>query len=92
MELHSFKNITSATLGAIGETFGKVADLYFQDDTWVIRYFVVDTGSWFQSKKVLISPAFIEPFEWNSETLPVNLKPEQIKKAPSWDTDKPISR
>jgi uncharacterized protein YrrD len=35
-----------ATDGAIG----RVRDFYFDDESWVVRYFVVDTGAWLRSR------------------------------------------
>lgn len=40
-----------ATDGAIGQ----VKDFYFDDETWVIRYLVVNTGSWLSNREVLIA-------------------------------------
>ena len=33
-----------------------MADLYFDDYAWVIRYLVVETGTWLSSRKVLLTP------------------------------------
>jgi uncharacterized protein YrrD len=35
---------------------GAVSDLYFDDDSWTIRYLTVDTGGWLGGRRVLISP------------------------------------
>ena len=35
---------------------GKVKELYFDDQSWIVRYFIVDTGGWLSDRKVLISP------------------------------------
>ncbi|MEO8921887.1 MAG: PRC-barrel domain-containing protein, partial [Caldimonas sp.] len=32
---------------------GHVKDFYFDDEEWVVRYLVVDTGGWLSSRKVL---------------------------------------
>lgn len=34
---------------------GKVRDFYFDDESWTIRYMVVQTGSWLLGRKVLIA-------------------------------------
>lgn len=52
---------------------------------------VVETGGWFSSKKVLISPeSFLSP-DWESKTFSVNLTQDKIKNSPDIDTDKPVS-
>jgi hypothetical protein len=35
---------------------GKVHEFYFDDQTWIIRYLVADTGTWMPGKKLLIEP------------------------------------
>ncbi len=85
-ELHDYK--ISATDGEIGQ----VKDLYFDDHAWTIRYFVVDTGSWLSSRKVLISPISVHRPDWLAETLPVSISKAQVKNSPSFDSDKPVSR
>ena len=74
------------------EDIGKVADFYFDDDTWVVRYLVVDTGSWLRERKVLISPEALENPDWMNKNLPVNLTAEGIENSPPVDKEKPVSR
>lgn len=92
MELRSFKKIKNIEVNANAEDCGDISDLYFQDSNWVIRYVVVDTGNWFQSENVLISPLSINRFSWDTNKVSVDLQPDQIKSAPSFNLDKPISR
>jgi PRC-barrel domain len=71
---------------------GKVKDLYFDDDAWVVRYLVVDAGNWLSSRKVLISPISVRRPDWMQHTFPVALTREQVRHSPDIDTDKPVSR
>ena len=82
------KNVIKATDGEIGH----VKDFYFDDDAWVIRYLVVETGSWLTSREVLISPISIQPPNWEESTLPVSITMEQIRNSPNIDTNEPVSR
>lgn len=71
---------------------GSVSDFYFSDDTWAIRYMVVDTGPWLFGRRVLISPmAFKKPVH-EDRTFHVDLTKEQVKNSPDIDLDKPVSR
>ena len=78
----------SATDGVIGD----VKDLYFDDETWVIRYLVVETGSWLSSRKVLVTPIAAGPPDWDARELPVSLTRAQVKDSPDIDTDMPVTR
>jgi hypothetical protein len=69
-----------------------VKDVYFDDEKWVMRYFVVETGSWLSSRKVLISAIAIGKPDWEARVLPAAITIEQVKNSPDIDTDKPVSR
>ena len=41
-----FELLKGATLNASDGEIGKVQEFYFDDDQWVVRYIVVETGPW----------------------------------------------
>jgi uncharacterized protein YrrD len=71
---------------------GSVHDFFYEDQEWVIRYLIVDTGPWILGKKALISVRALAPPDWTSNQFPVTLTTEEIKNSPEIDTDKPVSR
>jgi hypothetical protein len=90
--LHNVKDIVGFAIEATDGALGHVKDFYFDDEAWVIRYLVVETGSWLSNRKVLVSPYSMGEPTWGSEKLPVRLTREQVRASPSIDTDKPVSR
>ena len=54
--LRSMKDLEGYEIRATDGPIGHVEDFYFDDAAWVIRYLVVDTGTWLSGRKVLISP------------------------------------
>ena len=70
---------------------GTVEDFYFDDDTWGVRYFVVDTGG-LAGRKVLISPMSVIRTDWQDKRMDLALSQEQVKNSPDIDTHKPVSR
>lgn len=90
--LRSMKDLEDYKISATNGQIGHVTDFYFDDDSWVVRYFVVDTGSWLSSRRVLISPISVRQPDWRERTLPLSITKEQVKNSPSIDTDKPVSR
>ncbi len=90
--LRSMKDLEGYAIRATDGDIGHVKDFYFDDEVWVIRYLVVDTGSWLSSRKVLISPIAIGEPNWAGKVLPVSITKEQVKNAPDIDTDAPVSR
>ena len=90
--LRSVKSLEGFAIGATDGIFGKVKNLYFDDEAWVIRYLVVDTSTWLGGREVLISPYSIGQPNWAGSVLPATISKQQIQNSPSIDTDKPVSR
>ena len=90
--LQSLKNLQGYALRATDGDVGTVKDFYFDDDRWVVRYLVVETGSWLASRKVLISPLSLGTPDHHEQVLPVSITREQVGNSPDIDTDKPVSR
>jgi PRC-barrel domain len=92
MMLRRVESLRRFSIGANDGEIGKVVEFFFDDDKWIIRYLVADTGGWLSGRKVLISPIFFGTVDWESNVFRVNLTRQQIKNSPSIDTDKPVSR
>jgi len=90
--LHRMKDLEGYTIGAVDGAIGHVKDFYFDDESWVIRYLVVQTGQWLLHRRVLISPIAINQPNWSEQSFPTAITQEQVKNSPSIDTDKPVSR
>lgn len=89
------RNINSLigfTIGATDGEIGKVKEFYFDDQSWTIRYLIVETGSWLFGRKVLISPMALLTPDWKNNIFTINLSKEQIKNSPDIDTERPVSR
>jgi uncharacterized protein YrrD len=77
---------------ALDGEIGSVEDLYFDDETWNVRYLVVDTGKWLPGRKVLVAPeAVVKPWH-HQPAIAVKLTTEQIRSSPEIDTAAPVSR
>jgi hypothetical protein len=90
--LRNLKDLENFNISATDGEIGRVKDFYFEDDAWVLRYFVVDAGTWLSNRKVLISPISVHHADWRQRTLPVSISRDQVKNSPAIDTDKPVSR
>lgn len=90
--IHNIKSLTGFSIGATDGEIGKVKEFYFDDETWAIRYLIVETGSWLFGRKVLISPHAIVNSDWENKIFKVNLTKEHVRNSPDIDTDKPVSR
>ena len=90
--LRSAKNLESLTIGATDGNIGKVKDLYFDDEAWVVRYLVVNTSAWLGGREVLISPYSIGKADVVANVLSVSITKDQVKNSPGINTDEPIAR
>lgn len=90
--LQSAENLQGLTLHASDGEIGTVKELYFDDHAWVVRYLVVDTGSWLSGRQVLISPHAVEAVSKKDQRIDVRLTKQQVENSPGIDTHKPLSR
>lgn len=88
--LRSVNELKGKEIHASDGEFGNVDQFLFDDESWTIRYLVVETGK-LMGRKVLISPISIERKQ-KSDALTLSLTKEQIRKSPPIDADRPVSR
>ena len=89
--LRTAKSLERFELRARDGNIGHVRDFYFDDRSWTVRYLVVETGSWLNSREVLISPASIGVADWQERFLPVDLSIQQVRNSPPIDTQQPVT-
>ena len=87
---HRISSMIGYAIRATDGDLGKVDEFYFDDETWTIRYMVVETGNWLPGRKVLISPVAFGKPELESRMISVNLTCAQVGNSPNIDTDRPI--
>jgi hypothetical protein len=90
--LRSLTDLKGFALEATDGGIGHLKDVYFDDEKWVVRYLVVDTGSWLSGREVLISPFAVGQPDWAARVLPVSIRKEQVRNSPDADSAPPVSR
>ena len=70
-----------ATDGEIGHV-----DDFLVDESWNVRYLVVDTSNWIGGKSVLISPESIEKIDSPEKEIRVRLTRAEVEQCPSLDS------
>jgi len=91
-QLRTVRSIAGLTLQALDGEIGSIQELYFDDNSWAVRYFVVSTGRWLFGRDVLLAPIAIKQVDGASGNITVNLTRAQIEQAPPVDRAKPVSR
>ena len=90
--LRSTKDVTGHHIQAQDGEIGHVEDFIVDDETWAIRYMIIDTKNWWGGKKVLISPEWIDRISWEDLKVFVSLTRERIKQSPEYKDDFLLTR
>jgi sporulation protein YlmC with PRC-barrel domain len=90
--LYAMNRLRGARIkGGDGEV-GEVEDVYFDDESWTVRYFVVDTGHWLSGRQVLLAPEAITHVNLERGVVEVNLTRRQVEESPNVNAHEPVSR
>jgi len=77
---------------AVDGEIGHVEDFIIDDETWAIRYLIIDARNFWSGKKVLVSPKWIERVSWGESKVFVNLSRDTIKQSPEYTEESLLSR
>ena len=90
--LRSTHDVSGHNVQATDGEIGHVDDFIIDDETWAIRYLIIDTRNWWPGKKVLVSPLWIERVSWSESKVFVNLSRETIKQSPEYTEESLLTR
>jgi hypothetical protein len=84
--LRSIKKSTGYHLQARDGEIGHVDDFLVGEESWRIRYLLVDTSNWIGGRSVIVSPETVDGIDNDRGQLHVAADREAIKKAPELDS------
>ncbi|MBC7618561.1 MAG: PRC-barrel domain-containing protein [Candidatus Saccharibacteria bacterium] len=90
--LRSCKAVVGYHIEASDGEIGYVQGMLVDEESWAIRYLVVNTSNWWLGHDVLVAPQWIKNVSWAEDTVSVDLTRDAIKRAPTYDAAKPLSR
>lgn len=90
--LRKLKDLKGFTVHAKDDDLGKAKDFYFDQQHFIIRYLVVDTGNWLQHQKTLISTDSFAKIDYENKEIIVDLNSDELEEAPGIDENKAISK
>jgi uncharacterized protein YrrD len=85
-------SLNGLTLAARDGEIGSVSDLLFEDDTWRVRWLVVETGHWLSRHSVLLPASHVGTLSSGASAVPVDVSMSQVENSPGAGTDLPVSR
>ncbi len=71
---------------------GDVENFVFDDESWAIRYMVVETRKWLPGKHVILSPDWIGRVSWSEREVHVKVTRQAVEASPVFDPSRPLSR
>ncbi|MFH0780685.1 MAG: PRC-barrel domain-containing protein [Pseudomonadota bacterium] len=90
--LRSTNDVSGYHVQAADGDIGHVEDFVIDDETWAIRYLIIDTRNWWPGKKILVSPQWIERMSWSELKVFVNLPREIIRQSPEYTEESLLTR
>jgi hypothetical protein len=84
LHLRSTSVLSNFHIRALAGKLGDVEDVIIDDETWTIRYLVVDTMNWWAGKHVLVSPRWIDRVNWKESNMFVILSRDIVKHSPEY--------
>jgi hypothetical protein len=90
--LRSLLEVTGYNIQASDGAMGHVESFLIDDESWDIRYLVVDTRNWWFGRHVLLSPACVKLIAWDLHQVDLNLTCYKIKGSPPWDPTSLLDR
>ena len=83
--LHKTSYMRGFHLLATDGEIGHVED-FLVDESWNVRYLVVDTSNWIGGKSVLIAPSKLEKVNSPDKQIRVRMSRSEIERSPSVDS------
>lgn len=91
-QLRSTYGVSGHQIQALDGELGLAEDYIIDEETWVIRYLIIDANDWWPGKKILLSPEWIERINWSERKAYVNLSRETIKQSPEYMEESRLTR
>ncbi len=90
--LRSTHDVSGYHIQATDGEIGHIEDFILDDETWAIRYLIINTGTWWPGRKLLISPRWVTSVSWGESKVYINHSCESIKLSPEYTEDSLINR
>ncbi|WP_373551943.1 PRC-barrel domain-containing protein [Haliscomenobacter sp.] len=90
--LRSANEVSDYYVHANDGDIGHVVDIIIDDETWAIRYLIIETSNWWSGKKVMVSPRWIDRVIWSKSKVYINLSQEAIKQSPEYSEEALLTR
>lgn len=84
--LRSAAEVTGYHIQATDGEIGHVDDFLIDEESWAIRYLVLDTSNWIGGQWVVISPKVLRGIEWAERLMKIEITRDTVRRSPKLDS------
>lgn len=84
--LMSSRELNGCHIQATDGEIGHVDDVLLDEQSWHVRYLVLDTSNWIGGRSVVISPRVLSGVEWPDRIVKVDVAREDVRRSPVLDS------
>jgi len=92
VHLRSAREVRGYRIQGSDHKIGYVEDFIVDDETWEVRYLVVNTRNWWFGKKVLVSPRWANRVSWEENQVYLDITRDALKHCPEWHASAGVNR
>jgi len=89
--LRSLSEVIGYKVGSLDGEAGTLDDFIVDDEQWVLRMLVVNTGGPVLAKPVVLTIRWVGRFSWDESTVFIDKQREDVAEAPTFDPTEPIN-
>ena len=87
--LRSAREVAGYGVKAIDDSVGHARDFLLDDETWALRYLVVETRKWIFGRRILLRQSRVHRVDWAARCVEVSQMREQVEHGREFDPDNP---
>lgn len=84
--LMSARELNGFHIQATDGEIGHVDDVLLDEQSWGIRYLVLDTSNWIGGRSVVISPRLLSGVDWPDRMVKVEVARDEVRQSPMLDS------
>ena len=92
VHLRSANELSGYHVQGSDDAIGHLAEFIVDDESWEVRYLVIDTSNWWLGKKVLVAPHWASRVSWDERKVYFDMSREAIKNSPEWNASDAVNR
>jgi len=90
--LRSLTEMVGYKISATDGEVGRVVQFFLDDERWAVRYLVTETGHFFGSRRVLVSPISVRALDSETRRVQATRSVEKFNNAPGIESEQPVTR